>query len=204
MTCGIYKITNKVNGKVYVGQSQDIERRWGEHKRELDNGEHNNKHLQAAYNKYGADNFVWEIVEEYEECELDDREIFYISEYDSFNNGYNQTIGGGGTRGYIVSEETKKRMSVARKGKHHSYETRKKMSENHWNTSGEKNPCYGRTGEKHPMYGKGKKVLCVEIGIIYNTITEASRELNLNQSNISAVCIGKRKTCGGYHFKYVD
>lgn len=188
MICGIYKIECMVNGKVYIGQSQDIERRWGRHKRELENGEHNNNHLQAAFNKYRADNFTWEIIEECEESLLDDKEIFYIEKYDSYNRekGYNQTIGGGGTRGFNreFSEEHRRKIGEAKKG--------------------EKNPMYGRTGEKNPMYGKGKKVICLETGIIYSTIREAGRELNLHYQSIYKVCRGKRKTTGGYHFKYVD
>ena len=54
---GIYKIENKVNGKVYIGQSIDIEKRWKSHISYLNKGIHRNKHLQSAWDKYGEGNF---------------------------------------------------------------------------------------------------------------------------------------------------
>ena len=73
-------------------------------------------------------------------------------------------------------------------------------------------------GKKHPMYGKhhaeetkrkiakanGKQVLCVELNKIYGSAMEASRELGINNRNISSCCLGKRKSAGNYHWKYVD
>lgn len=60
---GIYKITCLVNNKSYIGQSTSIKRRWATHKRELASGIHYNRYLQNAYNKYGKDNFTYEILE---------------------------------------------------------------------------------------------------------------------------------------------
>ena len=60
---GIYKIENKVNGKVYVGQSIDIERRWYSHKTQLNGNRHGNVHLQNAWNKNGNNSFEFVIVE---------------------------------------------------------------------------------------------------------------------------------------------
>ena len=58
MTCGIYMIRNKVNGKMYIGQAIEMEGvRWKTHRRELKGDYHENKHLQNAWNKYGQDNF---------------------------------------------------------------------------------------------------------------------------------------------------
>ena len=67
MTCGIYMIQNKVNGKIYIGQSVNIEDRWGEHKYELNKGYHHNKHLQRSWNKDGQENFEFTIICE---CEI--------------------------------------------------------------------------------------------------------------------------------------
>ena len=61
---GIYKITNKNNGKSYFGSSKNIETRWLTHKNQLKNGIHHNIHLQRTWDKYGEDIFVFEIVEE--------------------------------------------------------------------------------------------------------------------------------------------
>lgn len=94
---GIYKITNLVNNKVYIGQSISIERRFKDHVSGLNGGYGHNLHFQNAWNKYGQDNFKFEILEEIENCNLlDEREIYYISLYNSNNPkyGYNKTIGG--------------------------------------------------------------------------------------------------------------
>lgn len=100
---GIYKITNKINGKTYIGQSVNIKQRWAEHKANLRNNKHENPYLQNAWNKYGENNFTFKVIEECEQSELDDKEIYWISEYCSYKDfenskGYNMTIGGGGTR----------------------------------------------------------------------------------------------------------
>lgn len=87
--CGIYKIENLKNGKVYVGQAVDIKRRWSRHRMELKKGIHSNKYLQRAYDKYGVDAFRYSVIEECPKEKLNEREIFYIQKFDSFSNGYN-------------------------------------------------------------------------------------------------------------------
>lgn len=108
--CGIYKITNLVNGKVYIGQSIDIHRRWNNHKRKtfIKSDEQYNYPLYRAFRKYGLDNFSFEIIEECSEEELNKKEIYYIDLYRTYicwkdSNGYNQTLGGGGSKGYILT-----------------------------------------------------------------------------------------------------
>ena len=75
---GIYKISNIINNKVYVGQSIDIQRRFSEHMRELNNNCHYNKHLQASYNKYGREAFSYEILCVCDTTELDNMEVFFL------------------------------------------------------------------------------------------------------------------------------
>ena len=115
--CGIYKITNKINDKIYIGLSVDIEDRWYEHRRDLNAQKHKNRHLQRAWNKYGEDNFIFEIIIECSEEELRDKEKFYINYYDSYHNGYNMTLGGDGTIGRFHSLETRKKISESNKGR---------------------------------------------------------------------------------------
>ena len=94
---GIYKITNSINGKVYIGESLDIERRWDEHKLDLENGTHHSFKLQNDYNEYGKNNFMFEVLEEIDnnlkviiqKCLSYILESKYIKQYDSINNGYN-------------------------------------------------------------------------------------------------------------------
>ena len=63
--CGIYKITNKVNGKVYIGQSRDIKRRWYEHRKVKGDYDRHSYPLYSAIEKYGIDNFEFEIIEKF-------------------------------------------------------------------------------------------------------------------------------------------
>lgn len=98
---GIYKITNKINGKCYIGQSNNIERRWNDHKIPSSWNDPNkssyNYPLYAAFRKYKLENFIFEVIEECNQEELNDKEIYWIQYYNSYYDGYNQTIGGVGT-----------------------------------------------------------------------------------------------------------
>lgn len=97
----IYKITNKVNGKSYIGQTRyTIEFRWRQHLHKKDN-----TYFHNAIRKYGADNFI---VEKLEECNIEDlneREIYYIAKYNTFKDGYNLTIGGDGNRTLLLDDK---------------------------------------------------------------------------------------------------
>ena len=91
MTCGIYKIENKLNGKVYIGQSINIEERWKQHKR---NYSFLTSNFYKAIQEFGINNFNWFIIEECNKKELNEKEKYWINFYDSINNGYNMKIGG--------------------------------------------------------------------------------------------------------------
>ena len=88
---GIYKITNKINKKSYIGQSNDIQRRFGEHKTK---GGKSRIPLDMAIQKYGMENFDYEILEECSIELLNEREIYWINFYDTKNQGYNCSDGG--------------------------------------------------------------------------------------------------------------
>lgn len=92
---GIYAIINKVNGKMYIGKSVDIETRIKRHFRELRKSIHHNKHLQRSFDFYGEDKFTWVILLEcYFKNDLNEEEVSMIHEYSSYSDGYNETIGG--------------------------------------------------------------------------------------------------------------
>ncbi len=88
----IYKITNKINGKSYIGQTTDYKRRFSEHKAKGYNNEEN-KLLYYAFDKYGIDNFTFEVIED-KTPNYNEREKYWIQYYDSYENGYNMTLGG--------------------------------------------------------------------------------------------------------------
>lgn len=96
----IYILTNKVNGKKYVGQTLNLDKRLYDHFWELKRGQHHSIKLQRAYDKYGYDAFevTSQIYEINDIKELYQKEIETIAKYDSFNNGYNMTIGGEGNK----------------------------------------------------------------------------------------------------------
>ena len=90
---GIYKITNKTNNKVYIGQSNNLERR----KKEHFNWKMNNRqYIDELISDLGVDNFLFEVIEYCSQNELDEKEKYWIEYYNSFYDGYNRTKGGAG------------------------------------------------------------------------------------------------------------
>jgi group I intron endonuclease len=130
----IYKVENKVNGKVYIGQTI-----YGLNKRKL---EHINDHrynsiLTKAIRKYGRDNFKWDVIDEADNQDvLNMLERLHISRYESLTIQWGYNIQEGGSNGK------------------HSDETKRKISKNHAHISGKNHPHYGKVGKDHPMYGK--------------------------------------------------
>lgn len=94
----LYQITNKANGKKYIGKTNDIQRRLERHFSDLKNNRHHSHKLQRAYNKYGKDNFIvtYETFLNISEEELNLKEIKMIQDNNSYTNGYNETLGGEG------------------------------------------------------------------------------------------------------------
>lgn len=226
---GIYKCTCLSNGRCYVGQARSLLKRKQHHLYTLRNNKHRNIHMQRAWNKYGEDDFIWEIIECCPEDMLNEREIYWIEKYDTFRDGFNMTSGG--DKNYIVSSETLKKRSMSLK-KSWTDERRQKISKS---MLGKKNPMYGRTGKLNPAYGRNmsgknspsygkrhteeakeknrqahlgknnvnsKAVICVETNELFWSLGEAGRAKKCNDTSICKVCKGIKKTCGGYHWRY--
>lgn len=142
----IYKITNKINSKIYIGQTiRSIEERWKEHAEK-------GSALYRAIHKYGKENFTIEQIDvAVNRDELDEKEKYWIKHYDSTNKkkGYNLTSGG---EHFEIPEERRIRMSEIEQGeknhfygKHHSDETKRRISEaKKGKHVGENNPNYGK------------------------------------------------------------
>lgn len=100
----IYKITNDVNNKVYIGlTTKTLQDRFKQHKykaKEQQTNKDNKQHLYNAMNLYGEDKFHISLIEECDNNILPQREIYWIKQYDSYNNGYNSTLGGEGVHYY--------------------------------------------------------------------------------------------------------
>ena len=134
MKTGVYKITNLVNGKVYIGASKRIEDRWREHKKRI------NSPIHSDLETYGLDNFKFEVLLECPEDMLCQWERDMIALYDSDDpeKGYNNPKDrpyslkiSEANKGRSISEEQKKKLSEKMKGKYFSEEHKRKLSESH-------------------------------------------------------------------------
>ena len=91
---GIYKITNKITGDAYIGQSTQIEERFKDHKNPYNWTREKNKKLYQAFIEFGLNNFIFETIEECDKTLLNDREQYWIKYYNTYPNQYNMTPGG--------------------------------------------------------------------------------------------------------------
>lgn len=203
----IYKITNQINGKIYIGKTlKTIPERWKEHCLDYKKERCEKRPLYDAMNKYGVKNFT---IEEVEEClpdVLNDREVYWIEQYGSFKYGYNATKGGDGKHYadydliYNLYKEGKNLIEISRI-LNYSEDTISKAL-NNFNISHEKRVKQSRN------YCR-KSVLMIDketdkILKIFASIKEAGEFLNIPRSrqHITEVCKGKRKTAYGYKWKF--
>lgn len=155
----IYKATNKINGKAYVGQTVfSLENRRDRHIREALNRK-DNCYFHRAIRKYGIEKFDWEILQERDTIEdLNRLEMYYIGLYDTFEKGYNLTLGGKGSIGFKHTKESRKKMSEVRIGMKPSEGAKKKISESligrKFSEETKRKMSKAQSGKKHPMYGK--------------------------------------------------
>lgn len=128
---GIYKITTKTNNKSYIGSSVNLYQRLQRHKRDLLNQKHCNIYLQRVFDKYGIDEFVYEILEQVDINTIYIREQYYINLYDTANHdiGYNLCPVAGSRLGSRHSSSTLEKLSKARQNYQHSDETKQKISD---------------------------------------------------------------------------
>lgn len=183
---GIYKICNIKNGKVYIGSSSNVVRRWNVHKRFLRNGCHSNAHLQRAWDKYGEDGFIFEVIELtsksnllYTEQKHIDCTLCFLPQY-----GYN-----------IFPEAGRPSYSGENHpmfGKKHSRESKKKMSIAH---KALKKTWKCRPVEQLSLNGSVLK--------IYSSMQDAAKNLRIRDtSSISRVVNGQRKQAHGFGWRY--
>jgi group I intron endonuclease len=196
----IYKLTSP-SGKCYIGQTTDAKAR----KREFYNPNkyYSGHKLDNAIKKYKAENFTYEVLINIKESDkfklrkiLDELEVFYIKKFDSYNNGYNMTLGGSGSTGCFQTEESRKKISekaIGRKGsmlgRHLTEEQRKKVSDFAKTRIGDKNPFYGKehSEETKQKIAKANSISVIQLDLAGNIINEyvSAKE--------AARCLGKPK-----------
>ena len=175
-TAYIYKHTNKVNGKCYIGQTCNIKARWKPKCYEKCTKFYN------AIKKYGWDNFTHEILYVCEEKDADYWEEFFIDKYHSVENGYNLDYGGNPNK--EVSVETREKLRRINIGRKLSKEIKDKISK-----SMIKNNC---------------KIRNKTTGEVFDTVRIASQQTGISKSCIYSACKGKIRTAGGFEWEYVN
>lgn len=191
---GIYKITNLVNGKFYIGSAagkEGIRGRIGTHKSRLKNNKHCNEYLQSAWNKYGEENFKSEVLEIVENKNIIiEREQYYLDLYKPYNRiiGYNLSPTAGSQIGYKHTKKTITKIS----GRKCNKESKKLMSLSH----------IGKSSKN--------KIKIIQLDLnnnqikIWDSMTDIENILGINHSKVSEVCNGKRPQTGGFKWKYLD
>jgi len=152
LNSGVYKIVNIINNKLYIGSSAYLRFRKSAHFSDLRKNKHHSQYLQEEYDKYGRENFVFEVIEYIEDKnKLIEREQYWMDYYKSYegDRGYNMSPTAGNSTGVKFSQKSKAKLSMIRKGRKISQETRQKMSESR---KGIKNHNYGLKGINSPLY----------------------------------------------------
>ena len=109
---GIYQIRNLVNSKIYIGSAINLRKRLNTHLNKLKTNIHENEKLQRAFNKYGEQNFIFEIIEFVEDkTKLLEHEQYWMDRFQVVKNGYNIQPVAGNSLGRIVKQETREKMS---------------------------------------------------------------------------------------------
>ena len=227
---GIYKITNLKNGKIYIGQSIDVKRRFWDHRCASHEG---NRHLQFALKKYGKESFKYEILEECAAADLDERERYWIKK---LKPEYNVSPGGQG-RGRRHTDETKEiirqkarlfweglsgekkaaiiqnNLTGPKTGHAVSDQTRQKIREANIGKRQTPETIEKRkaaikvkklSGYVQSNAGHRKKVICIETGEAFESVKAAALKIGVDPSNITNVLKGKQRSTKGFHFKYLE
>lgn len=203
----IYKISNNINHKVYIGKtSQSIERRFREHCRDSQKDRNQSRPLYRAINKYGKDSFWVSLIEECPEENACDRERYWIKYYDSYKNGYNATMGGDGK--YRCNRESVIEMY------NNGCSQKEIVEEIGCDTKTCRNIIANAGNSNYAFYDRMMAERCKpikqinqstnEVVCVYNSIREAARSINKSTINaILRVLKGDRKSAYGYKWEYV-
>ncbi len=230
---GIYKITCVPTGKVYIGQSNNIYKRWTDHRLELRKNQHVNNYLQRAWNKYGEVQFEFEIIKKCNIDEMDKWEQYYIAVLNSNNFNYGFNLDSGGNFNKTHSKSTIEKIAAANQKKIYqfspdfklinSYKSLKEASEitgvsyAHISSvaNGKRNSAGGffwSYSDKIDCNIKKPRLngsvhqfdLTGKYLKTYSSIKEASKLSGVSSGHISSVISGKEVQASGYQWKTGD
>lgn len=216
--CGIYKIENDINDNLYIGQSVDIEGRWRQHCRLIDDG----CVIHKAMIKYGVEHFSCSVIETCAENELDEKEIYWINFYDSYKKGYNMTIGGKNqthlqrnpvevydlegnyietcssageaSRKYNINRSLLSQILLHRRKSANGYQF--KRQDDSFNITKYSQEKTGPSGTPVVQMDTNNNFIKY-----YPSQSEAYRQTGILAQNIGKCCNGTLKSCGGYKWR---
>lgn len=197
----IYKITNDINQKIYIGKTEfSIEKRFKEHCQDAFRDRNEKRPLYAAMRKYGTEHFHIELIEETNIPE--EREKYWIEQYRSFKNGYNATLGGDGKRyidydlvisTYLITQNLNETAKILQCDTRHLAQI---LKHNNINIKSQSEINREKYGKIIGQFTKDNKLIHS-----FSSIQEASKSINKPRAHISECVNGKRKTAYGYIWK---
>lgn len=198
---GIYKITNP-KGKIYIGQSKDIKLRFYYYYISSCKGQ---KKLYYSLKKYGAKNHVFEVLEQCDICMLNERERYYQDLYEVTGvNGLNLVLQGTNEKRKVVSEDMKRKISIANSGsnngmygKKHSEEFKQARRNYKHNKESLIKISERSKGGNNP---NAKIVIDLSTGIFYECVSDAAFVLNLKRDTLKQRLNGRRKNKTTYRY----
>lgn len=224
----VYKVTNKINGKLYIGKTYNFEKR----KREHILNKNDNLPFHNALKKYGEENFEWEIIDTSDnDEEIKQKEIYWIKKLNTCikskkSNGYNITVGGEGgvswnsepvvqfdfDGNYIEEFESASCASLKSKADRHMII---ECAKGNLSQSGGYQWKFKKDVKSNRISNYNKKSShrtkqIVQLDLngylinVFDSVTDASKKLNLNRANISSCLCGYSKRCGGYQWIYFE
>ena len=217
----IYLIENEINHKKYIGKTVfPIEKRWKEHQRDCLRRRNEKRPLYNAMVKYGIENFSIRCIEEVEVSKASERESYWIKYYNSYEDGYNATLGGDGKLRINYKQILKyydetflSQREIAEKCNCSTDSVKNIVSQYRDNVDWQLRFSYQH--KENDLGIQSRSVKCVETGDIFPSATRAAKWLVSNEkvksecaarSRIPKICRKEKsyKTCGGYHWEYID
>ena len=204
----IYKISTPLSKNIYIGKTiQSVQVRWNEHINASYNPNHKDYNLafHRAIRKYGKDNFVIEIIEQVDVEKLDDREKYWIEYYNSYYNGYNETLGGDGQNKYDYDEIAdfylNNNYSILETCIHFGI-----YDQVVYNALKNNGIDYKNLKNKKEKKKYNKKILLIEKNLVFERITQIDNYLGKKKAhgNIRRCLNGITKTAYGYHWKELE